>query len=123
MDPSTGNCFTFHLTSRACLDRQVGSPTYIPEGFEREGFIHCTNGAGELAKSGNRHVLTDDREHVVLVIDLSMVSAEVRIAPDPGIYPHIHGPLNKEAIVAVRPAPRNDDGEFLIADLSEFEQQ
>jgi uncharacterized protein (DUF952 family) len=51
--------------------------------------------------------------YIALVIDKARVKASIRYE-DPGrIYPHIHGPLNRDAIVTIVPMLRNADGTFL----------
>lgn len=121
MDTNRSGPFTFHLTSREWLDSQNPSAGYLPEGFEHEGFIHCTDGAAALAASGNRHLAGDPREHVIVVIDVSRIESEVKYEDEHRIYPHIYGPLNRDAIVDVRPAPRDKDGTFLVPDLADYE--
>ena len=89
------------------------STEYVPVAFVREGFIHLTNGAAELAAVGNRYYRADPRPYLALRIDLARVRAPIRY-DDPGrIYPHVHGSLNRDAIVAVLEAPRRPDGTFL----------
>jgi uncharacterized protein (DUF952 family) len=43
---------------------------------------------------------------------MTKLRAPVRIDDPGGRYPHIHGPLNRDAIVAVTEAVRSDDGRF-----------
>jgi uncharacterized protein (DUF952 family) len=66
-------------------------------------------------------------DFLVLVIDPARLTAPLRDEPaSPGdavgrwrdltsghLFPHIYGPLNRDAIVEVRPAGRSPDGTFL----------
>jgi uncharacterized protein (DUF952 family) len=62
-------------------------------------------------------------DFVVVAIDPARLTSELRYeAPSPPatdgplaehLFPHIYGPLNPEAVVAVRPARRAPDGTFL----------
>jgi uncharacterized protein (DUF952 family) len=104
---------TFHLTPREVWDAQASQETYEPEPFEREGFIHCTDGEANVTDVGNRYYVPDARPFVCLVIDLDRVAASVRYEDEARIYPHINGRLNKNAVVRVRPVRRDDDGVFL----------
>lgn len=104
---------TFHLVAAEYYrDADRGEP-YLPAAFAADGFIHCTDGAENVADVANRYYRDDRRMYVVLVIDKSRV--EPRIAyEDPGrIYPHIYGALNRDAIVDLRPMLRAADGSFL----------
>lgn len=106
---------TLHMVPVEYYEAQPADQDYRPETLAagREAFIHCTDGATNLADTGNRHYLTDRREFLVLVLDLSRVKAPVRY-DDPGrIYPHIYGPLNRDAILAIHPFPRDQEGRFL----------
>jgi uncharacterized protein (DUF952 family) len=48
----------------------------------------------------------------VLEIAMAHVRAPIMIEDPGGRYPHIYGPLNREAIVAVHAAERDEDGSF-----------
>jgi uncharacterized protein (DUF952 family) len=104
---------TFHLTTRAWWESaDPGSPLGAPS-LDTEGFIHCTDGASEMVATANRHYAADPAEFVILTVDLDRISSPWSVA-DPGrIYPHIFGPIDRVAIVAASPAPRDADGRFL----------
>ncbi|MBI5304055.1 MAG: MFS transporter [Chloroflexi bacterium] len=104
---------TFHLVPLAYWDSLDPRADYTPEPFAREGFIHCTDGADEMARTANRYYRDNPAPHVYLYIDQSRVRAPMRYDAEPRIYPHIYGALNRDAIVAVRPARRASDGAFL----------
>ncbi len=91
----------------------VGQP-YVPADFEREGFIHCTRGAEQIAIVANRYYRNDLHEWVVLVLDEQAVTSKIKYEPgqDGVLYPHIYGSLNREAIRAVLPIFRDADGTF-----------
>jgi uncharacterized protein (DUF952 family) len=104
---------TYHLVPRPYFEAQDPADDYRPESFEQEGFIHTTDGTDELILTANRHCRTDPRPYLVLEIDLARVAAPVRYEDPRRIYPHIYGPLNRDAIVEVRPMRRQPDGTFL----------
>jgi uncharacterized protein (DUF952 family) len=107
---------TFHLVPQEQFAAD-GTEPYVPAAFERDGFIHCTDGAEELARTANRYYRADPRWFVALVIDVPRVTASVRYEDDAGIYPHIYGALNRDAIIAVVEMPRAADGTFLPPDV------
>lgn len=104
---------TFHLVPAAVWEASDPAADYLPESFATEGFIHTTHDPAELIATGNRHYREDARPYLVLKIDVSRVRAPIRINDPAGRYLHLLGPLNRDAIVAVRPASRADDGTFV----------
>jgi uncharacterized protein (DUF952 family) len=104
---------TYHLTPVAWWEASdPGAPLGAPS-LESEGFIHCTDGAEAMVATANRHYRGDQRSFVVLTVDLGRVGSPWSVEDAPGIYPHIFGPIARDAIVAVVPAPRDHDGTFL----------
>jgi MFS family permease/uncharacterized protein (DUF952 family) len=107
---------TFHLVPQKYFDALDANQDYTPNDFDREGFIHCTDGADEMARTANRYYQSNAEAHYYLYIDQARVRAPMRYDATPRIYPHIYGALNRDAIIAVRPARRNADGIFLPPD-------
>ena len=103
------------------------SAPYLPRQFAQDGFIHCTSERDILLQIANRFYRESPGDFLVLVIDPARLTSELRYEPpthasgdaataDPlaGLmFPHIYGPLNPEAVVAVRAARRATDGTFL----------
>ena len=104
---------TFHLVPQSYFDSLDPRVDYTPREFAREGFIHCTDGAAEMARIANRYYQSNPEPHYYLYIDKSRVRAPIRFDDNARIYPHIYGALNRDAIVAVGVAPRGLDGTFL----------
>jgi len=80
-----------------------------------EGFIHCSFGEqvqqiADLVYRGRSDVL-------LLEIDPSRLAAAVKVEPPDGervSYPHIYGPLNRDAVVKVTPVDVREDGRLDI---------
>jgi uncharacterized protein (DUF952 family) len=107
---------TFHLTPAEWWAAGDPAAPLLAASLDDEGFIHCTTGADEMVASANRHYRSDPREFVVLTVDLDRLTSPWRV-DDPGrIYPHVFGPIDRAAILAVRPMPRAADGTFLPFD-------
>ena len=102
----------YHLVPREEFEAQGPSADYVPAAFADEGFIHLTDGAEELAAVGNRYYRADPRPYLALRIDLARVRAPIRYEGPRRLYPHVYGPLNRDAIVAVLDVPREPDGTF-----------
>ena len=86
---------------------------YTPVGFEAEGFVHCTDGDDEMLAVANRFYAEDPGAFVVLDLDLALVGAPWRY-DDPGqCYPHVYGPLRRDAVRGVRRVLRDAAGRFV----------
>ncbi len=104
---------TFHLVPKNYFDSLDSKVDYVPEPFAQDGFIHCTDGADEMARTANRYYQSNPATHYYLYIDKTQVHAPIRYDAEPRIYPHIYGGLNRDAIIAIRPATRQTNGTFL----------
>jgi uncharacterized protein (DUF952 family) len=106
---------TYHGAPRSAWEAQPEAD-YLPEAFAADGFIHTSVGAETLAAALNRYLKDDLRPYVALLIDLDRVRARwdvSRYDGDLSDYPHIHGPLNRDAVLRVLPLRRGADGSFL----------
>jgi uncharacterized protein (DUF952 family) len=104
----------YHLVPIDDWESQSADQPYAPTDFEREGFIHCTQGDEQLAIVANRYYRNDQRAWDVLVIDADALTSELKYEPgaDGVLYPHIYGPLNRDAVIEVLPMPRDPGGVF-----------
>lgn len=107
---------TFHLVARPLWETADPELPYTHASLAAEGFIHCTDGAANMRDTADRHYGDDPREFVVLTVDLDEAGSPWRI-DDPGSpYPHVYGPIDRRAILAVQPMPREADGTFGVPD-------
>ena len=104
----------YHLVPVDYWEAQPADRPYVPAGFEREGFIHCTRGDDQVAIVANRYYRNEPREWLVLVLDEQAVTSDIKyeLGRDGVLYPHIYGSLNRDAIREVRHMPREADGAF-----------
>lgn len=103
----------FHLVSKKYFDSLDPKLDYRPEAFNRNGFIHCTDNPAEMARVANRFYKTETPSHLYLYIDKERVLAPIRYEDEGQKYPHIYGGLNRDAIVKIVVAERDEDGNFL----------
>ncbi len=104
---------TLHLCPVPVWERQRNAEHYLPEAYQNDGFIHCTDGDERVISVGNMFYTGDSRPFVVLSVDLG-VNGERWIYEDPDqVFPHIYGPIHPNAVVSVRPVTRSNDGTFL----------
>ena len=104
---------TYHLVSRQAWEAADPRRPYLPASFPAEGFVHCTDGAEELAATANRYFSAHDGELLALVIDRQRLTSPVRYEDPRNVYPHIYGPVQREAITGVRPMQRDSTGAWL----------
>ncbi|HYI24832.1 MAG TPA: DUF952 domain-containing protein [Thermomicrobiales bacterium] len=103
---------TYHLVPVAVWEGRNDQDAYTPEAFDADGFIHCTNGTDEVIAVGNLFYSGDVRAFQVLALDVNAIESEVRYDAPGEVYPHIYGPLNTSAVVAILPVDRDDSGTF-----------
>jgi glutathione S-transferase len=110
----------FHITAEADWARAqaVGAYSVSTRGLTlaEVGFVHCAF-EEQVARVANSFFRGMDKL-VVLRIALDRLDSEVRYESVEGgdeLFPHVYGPLNLEAVVAVLPLPPGSDGTFTFA--------
>jgi glutathione S-transferase len=110
----------FHITAEADWARAqaVGTYSVSTRGLTlaEVGFVHCAF-EEQVARVANSFFRGVDKL-VVLRIALDRLTSEVRYESVEGgdeLFPHVYGPLNLEAVVAVLPLPLGRDGTFTFA--------
>jgi uncharacterized protein (DUF952 family) len=101
----------YHLVPRDAWERNRAE--YRPDSLDAEGFIHCSN-AGQVAWAANTFYPRQP-DLLVLAIDTTRLTSPLRDEPggDSGeLFPHVHGPINPDAVVAVRPLTRDAEGRW-----------
>jgi uncharacterized protein (DUF952 family) len=101
----------YHLATRQVWEANAGQP-YHADSLASEGFIHCSF-ANQVERSANRFY-ADAADLLVLHIEAERLSSPLREeASDTGeTFPHIHGPLNRDAVVRVEALTRGPDGRW-----------
>jgi uncharacterized protein (DUF952 family) len=101
----------YHLVLRRLWEENADRP-YRPESLAAEGFIHCSF-AEQVARSANRFY-AEAADLLLLHIDAQRLTSPLREeAADNGeIFPHIYGPLNRDAVRKVEGMARGSDGRW-----------
>ena len=102
----------YHIASEADWLARDGS-SYRPDGFDREGFVHCSS-AEQLVEVANR-MFRGRRDLVVLEIVAELLDPDVvwEDLYDAGSeYPHVYGPVDLRAISSATPLIPGPDGTF-----------
>jgi uncharacterized protein (DUF952 family) len=103
----------YHGTPKRYFESFDSLTPYVPEPFGREGFIHTTEGREAVSITLTRYYKSSAEPWVVLYIDQDRVTSPIRYDDPAEVFPHIYGPLNRDAIVAVEDIGRAPDGTFL----------
>ena len=104
----------YHMTPRA--DWEAASPerAFGAATLATEGFVHCTAEPERLLEVANRFYRSTPGEWVILTVATAQLTAPLRWEEADGhLFPHIYGPIDREAIVAITPFPRRGD-EFVL---------
>jgi uncharacterized protein (DUF952 family) len=96
--------FIYHVTTSKAWEAAQANQSYMPQDFEKDGFIHCSierqiEGVLERFYQGHTGL-------VKLKIEKAKVQRPVlfELAEDLNeLFPHIYGPLNLDSVVAVMP--------------------
>lgn len=101
-----------HLTERSLWKQGLAAGEYRRQDLTLDGFIHCLT-AETLVRVANKYY-RDKADLVLLEIDEARVTSPVKWEPasDGKLYPHIYGPLNPDAVVAVLDYAPGPDGSF-----------
>lgn len=107
----------YHLVLRSAWERP-SEADYRADSLAQEGFLHCSF-EHQVAWAANRFY-AEAEDLLVLKIDPARLRSAWKVEPPLGkadtdeVFPHIYAPLNRDAVVAVRPMQRGQDGRWLF---------
>jgi uncharacterized protein (DUF952 family) len=122
----------YHLVPANYYLLQPVDQPYRSETLAQEGFIHCTSGSDMLIEVANAFFADLEDDLIVLEIDATRLLAplkfespmppsesvtvnDIKFRPEPGtLFPHIYGPLNRQAIVREFVLQRDQTGLWSI---------
>jgi uncharacterized protein (DUF952 family) len=117
----------YHLAPAARWATWPADQPYLPDEYTKDGFIHCTEGDALMLRVANRFYRTTPGAFVLVVLETEHLTSELRweAASDgmAALFPHIYGPINQDAVVAVRRVVRAADGEFIRLDPAVHEEK
>ena len=101
----------YHLVTPSTWQERLDEPLRVPS-LADEGFIHCSF-ADQVARSANRFY-ADASALLVLTIDTTRLTSPLReeLASNGQHFPHVYGPINRDAVTAVVPMTRGSDGRW-----------
>lgn len=114
----------YHITTRDAWLAARESGEYRSQSIAAEGFIHFS-GPHQLLGVAHRFY-ANQRGLVLLAVDVSRLKAELKyepaahpVSPAPAVetdelFPHLYGPLNLDAVVAVHDFEPDASGRFSL---------
>jgi uncharacterized protein (DUF952 family) len=110
----------FHIVKRDEWTDALRRGIYAPGSLRAEGIIHCSTIA-QIVDTANRFFRGQD-DLVVLCIDERRLKAALKYEPPamtadnrPNVlFPHLHGPLNLDAVTQIIEFPCDRDGSFRL---------
>jgi uncharacterized protein (DUF952 family) len=102
----------FHITAEKAWREAQAAGVYAADSLAAEGFIHLSTREQVLRTAARFY--RGQAGLVLLSVDPALLAAELRYEEsEPGErFPHLYGPLNLEAVVAVHAFPPGPDGGF-----------
>ncbi len=97
----------FHITDAITWSASVtaGEHTGSTRGVDlaAEGFIHCST--AEQVPGVLQRFYADAVDLLLLHVDETLLTSELRYddVPNAGVFPHVYGPINLDAVVRVEP--------------------
>jgi uncharacterized protein (DUF952 family) len=112
----------YHIVAREDWEAALAAGSYRPDSLTAQGFVHCST-REQVVVTANRYFRGQDGL-VLLCIEPSRLRAPLRFEPPDmpgetpegtqGLFPHIYGPLEPDAVVRVLPLPARADGSFAL---------
>ena len=107
----------YHLTPESDWESARLTPYHQPESLAAEGFIHCSQDEDQMLGVANR-LFAGRNDMLALDVDTGRLTSPVKYehSRSGGLYPHIYGPLNTEAVLRVRRLSIGADGKLCVAE-------
>ncbi|CAE8630180.1 unnamed protein product, partial [Polarella glacialis] len=134
----------YHMCPQSAWDEVKHEPTgtYVPEGFDKVGFIHCTSIATGLLNVANHFYKGSKEAWICLEIDAaacapakviweppapvaasSLTGTAEDVKPDKEweggvLLPHVYGHLNVAAVTKIYPIVRDMEGDGTFKEIT-----
>lgn len=109
----------FHIAEKKIWENAFREGMYHPEGFSKDGFVHCSE-LDQVLEVANTFY-SGRRDLVLLEIDPHLVNFLIKYESAVGSderFPHLYGPLMIDSVVHVYVFKTDDDGFRLPDELS-----
>jgi uncharacterized protein (DUF952 family) len=91
----------YHIVPASIWDSQESQPNYEAASLKNEGFIHLSK-QEQVAQTLSRYY-QNVPGLLLLHVDTDRLTSELKFEPSTNneLFPHLYGPLNKDAVVAI----------------------
>lgn len=91
----------YHIATSDDWNLHLTNTNYEPHAFSKEGFIHCST--KDQVQGVLQRYYSNVKNLMLLHIDESKLTALLKYeeATNGELFPHVFGPINKDAIVTV----------------------
>ncbi len=108
----------FHITTRMEWETAQANGVYVAPSLKNEGFIHCSKKEQVLDTANN--YFRGHRDLLLLCIMPEKLQTDLKYVDpfgkhstnDFGLFPHVYGPINPEAVLKAVPFPCDGEGKF-----------
>jgi uncharacterized protein (DUF952 family) len=108
---SLNDPFIYLLSSQAEYQQAKLTGVLKRDSLQSEGFIHAAP-QSQLNRLANKYHKNTEQP-LILRVDKKLIVAEVKWEPATGgLYPHIYGTMNMDAVVDVKAIAVNSEGVF-----------
>ncbi|MFT4924224.1 MAG: hypothetical protein ACI8WB_000302 [Phenylobacterium sp.] len=105
--------YIYLLAGQQEYDQALAAGELVRDSLQNEGFIHASP-ADQLSRVANKHY-TNVANVLVLVVEQQRITPPVKWQPATGgLYPHIFGPMNMDAVIEVQAIKKDEHGVFSI---------
>jgi uncharacterized protein (DUF952 family) len=109
------DAFLYHITPRASWTQASAGGSYAGDTLATEGFIHCST-RSQVLEVANR-LFRGRQGLVLLVLDPGRIEDRIAWENLEGgreLYPHVYGPIPREAVRSVVELPAGPNGSFSL---------
>jgi uncharacterized protein (DUF952 family) len=91
----------YHIATAGDWNLHLTNSTYEPQALSAEGFIHCST--KEQVPGVLKRYYAGHKDLILLHIDETKLTAVLKFekATQGELFPHVFGPINKDAIITV----------------------
>ena len=105
--------YIYLLSSQTEYQQALNEGGLVRDSLQSEGFIHASP-KSQLNRLANKYY-RDKKQPLILFVDKKLISCQVKWEPATGgLYPHIYGPLNINAVTKVEKIALAEDGNFYL---------
>ncbi len=109
-----------HVTSSVAWLEALAAGLSSAPSLEAQGFIHCSEISADQLLVVANHFYAGQSGLVLLLIEMQRLTSEVRyeeFETSGNFFPHVHGPINLDAVVPVLPFPPQPDGPVQLPEI------